>query len=94
MREASNVTNKNILSAAASIVTAGLATLVPALKTGVEVWAVVAGLMIGGGLAVAYLGAQWEVRTRTSVWLAVGTGVAASCAVAAAVVAMQGNLIP
>ncbi len=93
MQEAPNVTNKNILSAAASIITAGLATFVPAIKTGMEVWAVVAGLMVGGGLALAYLGAQWEVRTKVIVALATVTGVVASCAVSVAVLAIQGNLV-
>lgn len=86
------VDKRNILSAALCIFIGGLVTSVPALKTGWIGWAVISGLMVGSGLALAYLSLQWESKTKVNLAIGGMAGVTAAVGTAIALDAMQGSL--
>lgn len=89
-KKSSTIPNLNIVSAALCIFTTGLATCVPAIKTGAIFWTVAAGIMVGFGLALAYLGAQWDQKTKVNLIIGVGAGLVSSGVVIATLISVQG----
>ncbi|MFW0107540.1 hypothetical protein ACN08Z_00210 [Rothia sp. P7181] len=70
----------------------GLFLLIPSVKTGLPIIAVISGLMIGTGLGLCYLAVQWDKKTTTNIVLSVFIASSSTAVISLLFLATQGNL--